>query len=214
MPDWQSDTKASWSFLFMANEKSTSEFKSPIKTQWKAEKEMKDRGRRELAVSRAKGMKEKVQLWCDDGGERGEVEDRCHARSVTGSGSTEVCCPSARQWSGEHWCPPRCCPETRRVQICPLSASVTRCGRFLQGQQHDDRLKPVNLTRHELLRFKIWNLKIQEKLFAICAGKAVTCLDKTRKHLLQAALRSRRRKQKRNGLWRYLLPKRLAWKLQ
>lgn len=54
------------------------------------------------------------------------------------------------------------------------------------------------LTSHGMDWFKIWNLRIQEKLFAICAGKAVKSLDKTRKHLLQAALRSRRRKQRGN----------------
>lgn len=53
-------------------------------------------------------------------------------QSVTGSGSTGVCCPSARQWLAGHLYLRHCCLETRRVQICLLSASVTRCGRFLQ----------------------------------------------------------------------------------
>lgn len=53
-------------------------------------------------------------------------------QSVTGSGSTGVCCPSARQWLAGHLYLRHCCLETRRVQICLLSASVTRCDRFLQ----------------------------------------------------------------------------------
>ncbi len=54
--------------------------------------------------------------------------------SVTGSGSTGVCCPFARRWLGGHLCPQHCCPETHRVQICRLFASETRCGRFLQRE--------------------------------------------------------------------------------
>lgn len=65
--------------------------------------------------------------------------------SVTGFGSTEVCCPSAHQWLEGRWCPLRCCPETHRVQICLRSASVTRCGRFLQSE--GDR---------EVLYYKSW----------------------------------------------------------
>lgn len=61
--------KASWSFLFVANKKSTSELQRPIlenKDTMEAERQQKDRGKRKLAVSRTKGMKEKsaaVMWW-------------------------------------------------------------------------------------------------------------------------------------------------------
>lgn len=68
-------------------------------------------------------------------------EERIMGLSVTDSGSTGVCCPSARQWLVGRLCPRHCCLETHRVQICPLSASVTRCGKFLQREIQERQIQ-------------------------------------------------------------------------
>lgn len=87
----------------------------------------------------AEKQEQKVHRWWNV---KVDLEEESVMRlSVTGSGSTEVCCLSARQWLVGHLCPLRCCLEIRRAQICPLSASVTRYGRFLQREiQEKDSL--------------------------------------------------------------------------
>lgn len=99
------------------------------KTEWKAERKIKglsDKGvGREQSDGNKKCTGDAMSMWSISVMEL----------SVTGSGSTGVCCPSARQWLGGHLCPLRCCPVTHRVQTCPLSASATQCGRFLQREK-------------------------------------------------------------------------------
>lgn len=116
------DIKASGSFHSWQKRSAQVSSKVEYKTEWQVERS----GQSKEGVGR-KQSEQKVHRWCD-------VEEEFQGFSVTGSGSTAVCCPSARQWWGGRWCPRRCCPETRRVQICLLSASVTRCGRFLQRE--------------------------------------------------------------------------------
>lgn len=78
--DWETD-KMTWRLLevFFHGKREEHKWvqKSYIKTQWKAERKMKDRVTRELAVSRATGTKKKsaaVMWWR---GRCGEVEDKC-----------------------------------------------------------------------------------------------------------------------------------------
>lgn len=124
--------------LFVANEKSTSEFQSRIKkkkTRWRQSDGKKTEAGGSWLWAEQKGNERKksaaVMWWGVGGVEKAE----CQPRSVTDSGSTAVCCPSGRRWWEGRWCPPRCCLETRRVRICLRSASATRCGRFLQWKQ-------------------------------------------------------------------------------
>lgn len=80
--------------------------------------------------------------------------------SVTGSGSTAVCCPFARRWSAGHLCPLHCCRETRRAQICLLSASATQCGRFLQKEKskiQKNKVSVQNLTWKISYLFSLFN---------------------------------------------------------
>lgn len=94
-------------------------------------KKIKARAMRELAVSRA--TEQKVHRRCNVKLDVDEGTSVVGLR-VTGFGSTGVCCPSARQWLVGHLCPRHCCLETHHAPIYPLSASVTRCDRFLQRE--------------------------------------------------------------------------------
>lgn len=133
------------------------------KTQWRQSDNRRTKAKRKLAVSRTKGMKEKsaavMWWWGRGGGEKAE----CHTRSVTDSGSTAVYCPSGHRWSEGRWCPPRCCRETRRAQICLLSASATRCGRFLQWQQKCGLIRLLFLSTALYFSFGFHHYRCRQK---------------------------------------------------
>lgn len=94
----------------------------------------------ELGMSKARGRKKKSAQVVWRGTEFGE-EDELFRRRVTGSDSTEACCPLGRRWLVERWCRLHCYPETRRAQICLLSVSVTQCGKFLQMRKRKEEHK-------------------------------------------------------------------------
>lgn len=112
------------------------------KTRWRQRDNRRTEARGSWLWAEQREWKKKsaaVMWWWGWGWGVGGAKAECHTRSVTDSGSTAVCCPSGHQWWEGRWCPPRCCLETRRAQICLLSASATRCGRFLQWQQQQQK---------------------------------------------------------------------------